>query len=165
MKNPRLRVCGIVLSGESLVLVRHKRAIDSVEFPESYWIVPGGGVELGETLAEAVLREVKEESGFVVDVKKMLFVREFIYPLHPTDKSLTQFHAIEIYFHCVLTDGTLTHGHDPELIEQIVLETKLIPLSELDNLAIYPQFLKAFVRQHAATHFANVTPDCMGCVE
>lgn len=46
--------------GNRLLLVHERREIGSVE---SHWITPGGGVEDGETLAEAAVREVYEETG------------------------------------------------------------------------------------------------------
>ena len=42
--------------------------------------LPGGHIELGETIEEAVKRESKEEVGIDVDFKKVLFVQEAIYP-------------------------------------------------------------------------------------
>ncbi len=41
------------------------------------WTLPGGGVEYEESLAEAVVREVREESGYVVDVGTPLAVDTF----------------------------------------------------------------------------------------
>ena len=42
-----------------------------------YYNIPGGGVEDGELIKEAVVREVMEESGIAVDVGEMLFVLEY----------------------------------------------------------------------------------------
>lgn len=39
----------------------------------SYYTLPGGAVKLGETLEEAVTREVKEETGFTYNCKRYLF--------------------------------------------------------------------------------------------
>ena len=46
-----------------------------------YYNLPGGGVEDGELIREAVLREVMEESGLLVEVGKMLYVLEYE-PVH-----------------------------------------------------------------------------------
>ena len=44
------------------------------EHPErTVWMVPGGGIEEGETAAEAVVREMKEETGLDVTVGPMIF--------------------------------------------------------------------------------------------
>src|SRR5215472_4099963 len=43
------------------------------------YTLPGGHIELGETMAEAVKREVKEEVGLDVEVEQMLIMHEAIY--------------------------------------------------------------------------------------
>ena len=43
----------------------------------TYWTFPGGGVEEGETLEQAVIREVKEETGLDVKVVRLLFEEDY----------------------------------------------------------------------------------------
>lgn len=42
----------------------------------TYYVLPGGGQEAGETLAEAVVRECREELGAEVAVERLLYIRE-----------------------------------------------------------------------------------------
>ena len=58
---PRAAVGVVVVRGDEVLLVRRKRGPS-----EGLWAVPGGSVELGETLATAAEREVLEETGIVV---------------------------------------------------------------------------------------------------
>jgi nucleoside triphosphatase len=58
-------------SGEMLLVQSHKWS--------GKYTIPGGHVELGESLAEAVVRECKEETGLDVKVQEFLCWQEFIY--------------------------------------------------------------------------------------
>ncbi|MGE0431822.1 MAG: NUDIX domain-containing protein [Planctomycetota bacterium] len=61
------RVCGALIRGDRILMVRH--AHDG----RSYWTLPGGGVEAGESLAAAACREVHEETGLIVTATRVLF--------------------------------------------------------------------------------------------
>jgi 8-oxo-dGTP diphosphatase len=61
------RVCAAIIRDGSILMVRHRH--DGRE----YWTLPGGGVEPGETLEQAVLREVYEETGLHARVLSPLF--------------------------------------------------------------------------------------------
>ena len=56
-----------LLFDEHRVLLAHRRDID-------WWNLPGGGMELGETVEEAVKREVREETGLEVEVEQLVGV-------------------------------------------------------------------------------------------
>jgi len=62
----RIAVYAIVFE-EHRVLLAHRRDID-------WWNLPGGGMELGETVEDAVRREVCEETGLVVEVEQLVGV-------------------------------------------------------------------------------------------
>ena len=52
---------------------------ESHKWPDIY-TVPGGHVELGETVEEALKREIKEEVGLDVKVEELLSIQQVIYP-------------------------------------------------------------------------------------
>ena len=54
-RRPHIRVCALVVRGDTTLLVRQSKG------DATYWLLPGGALELGETLEEAVHREVREE--------------------------------------------------------------------------------------------------------
>ncbi len=57
MTAPKIRVSGFIEANGMILLVRQRRAAST------YWLLPGGGVERGETLTAALEREVREECG------------------------------------------------------------------------------------------------------
>ena len=63
-----------------------------------YYNIPGGGVEDGELIREAVVREVMEEAGISVDVGEMLYVSEYE-PVH-NNNAYGEMPTIGIVFEC-----------------------------------------------------------------
>lgn len=116
----RIRVCGIVVKEDSILLINHTKLNES----GSWWSPPGGGVNFGETLQEALLREFKEETGLLIEVQKQLFITEYIEsPLH----------AVEVFFRVKVLFGELMVGNDPELPDnkQTINEVKFVTFDEL----------------------------------
>lgn len=69
------RVTSAVLvekDGKFLLAERNK------ENYKGYWIIPGGGVKFGETIQEAAIREIKEETNLDVDLVKQIGFKEIV---------------------------------------------------------------------------------------
>jgi 8-oxo-dGTP diphosphatase len=77
MSIPKIAVGGIVVNDGDLLMVR--RAKDP---GKGLWSIPGGHVEHGEYLTDAVRREVKEETGLDVEVADLVGILEVIGPDH-----------------------------------------------------------------------------------
>lgn len=87
--NLRVAVYGLILNQGKVLLVgsRHNQKL----FP------PGGGVETGEPMREALLREVKEETGLEVEIQKFVDFKETFFYYDPLDAAL---HNFAFFFLC-----------------------------------------------------------------
>jgi 8-oxo-dGTP diphosphatase len=93
-KNPVVAVIGVVKK-ESLYLLTKRRSPKS---EWNKWQFPGGGLEFGEKIDEAVKRELKEETG--VDVKITKRLDRVFEIIHEKDK----FHGVFFVFLCQMID-------------------------------------------------------------
>lgn len=67
-------VSGIVLVESKILLVKNKH----LEKPDNkFWSLPGGGVEEGESLEQALKREMLEETGVKPEIGPLLFINEY----------------------------------------------------------------------------------------
>jgi 8-oxo-dGTP diphosphatase len=85
----RIGVYALIFDDEGRILLGHRRDID-------WWNLPGGGMEAGETVDEAVCREVREETGLEVKVERLVGVY-----------SKPQKQEVVLTFLCRATGGTL----------------------------------------------------------
>ncbi len=69
LKSPILAVDGLLVKGDKVLLVRR-----NIEPFQGCWVLPGGHVRYGEKVEEAIKREMKEELGLEVKVRKLLGV-------------------------------------------------------------------------------------------
>ncbi len=115
----RVRVCGLCYRQESLLLVRHHLE------GRTLWAPPGGGVEPGESLRTALVREFREETGLQIVPGEFLFFSEFIDP---------PLHAIELFFSIASYRGHPALGSDPEIEEQLLRELDFFDSQALQRL-------------------------------
>ena len=101
---PVVGVGAVVLVNGRVVLVRRDH-----EPLKGEWNLPGGGVELGETLEAACAREVLEETGLVVEVGAMIEVFDRIM----YDEARTvQYHFVLVDYVCRPVGGAMRCGSD-----------------------------------------------------
>lgn len=98
----------------------------------TYYVLPGGGQDAGETLAEAVVRECREELGAAVRVDMLLCIRERIEE---------QPHRVEFIFLCtLLSEPDATLATEPDTGQSGIA---WLPLAGLTDVPFYPRGLRA----------------------
>jgi 8-oxo-dGTP diphosphatase len=93
----------------------------------TFWVPPGGGVEFGESLEEALKREFVEETGLIIQVKEFRFVVEVLRP---------PLHAIELFFTVETESPETMIGYDPEMSPdtQIIQAVEFLRWEEIKAL-------------------------------
>lgn len=94
------------------------------------WALPGGGVDPGESVSQAVVREVTEETGIKVEVGQLVGV--YTNPRHVMaydDGEVRQ--QFSLCFHATPVGGSLRTSTETK-------EVGYVPLDDLDNLKIHP---------------------------
>jgi 8-oxo-dGTP diphosphatase len=72
--NIRIRCAAVIVRNDEILLVKHEKG------GREYWLLPGGGLEHGETLARATERELHEECGVTIRCGRLLFIAETLEP-------------------------------------------------------------------------------------
>jgi len=101
---PILGVAGLVFEGRSALLIKRGK-----EPGLGRWSIPGGAVRVGETLTQALVREMAEEVGLEVEVGPLVEVIERIYP-DPEGRVL--YHYVVLDYLCFPGPGRLRPGSD-----------------------------------------------------
>lgn len=125
---------GIIIDGDS-VYAMFRRRIKDDGFIKEYYVVPGGGIDEGETLEENVIREMKEEFSVDVKIEKYLGKDE-------SDETIAHF------FSCSILNGTPTLGGEEldRCTESNYYEIRKVPIKDLDKIDILAKdfILKAY---------------------
>jgi ADP-ribose pyrophosphatase YjhB (NUDIX family) len=124
--NFKVRVTGILIEEERLLLV--KQIVDD----SRSWSLPGGTLEIGETLEECIVREMKEETGLNVEIEKLLYL---------CDRIDNERHVVHITFKLKKVGGMLELGYEPEDFANPITGIEMVPINELDRYGFSEKFI------------------------
>lgn len=128
-RSPRLATRAIIIADDRLLLVNAYAGSVS-----DLWCAPGGGVHVGTSLPDNLIREVHEETGLQITVGPLCLVNEFHDPLRG-------FHQVDLYFRCAIIAGQITADwRDPE---GIVSRRQFFARGEMAAIRFKPDSLPA----------------------
>ena len=133
------RIRAIIINSDKILI------INRVKGDDSYWVIPGGAVEIGETHEQAIKRESLEELGVKVVVEKLFLQRA-------SDKQGME-GQLEFFYLCEIVGGKIGTGNGPEFQPKTKYrgeyKIKWVSLRELPNLNLKPVEVKNKIIQQA----------------
>ena len=129
MKSERTNCVGVVcLRGEDVLLIQRGTAPRKGE-----WSIPGGRIEVGETEAQAALRELGEETNVSADL---------LTKITALDADFEGYHYRLHDYLARWTSGTPKAGDDAD-------KARFIPLSEIDGLGMWSETVRVIREGYA----------------
>ncbi len=121
-KEPRIVVSAFIKKNNRILLLK-----EPIEDGKDWWIIPGGGVKFGERLEDAVVREMKEELGLDVTVKKFLGFHEAVYTEYG-------YHTV-IFFYIAEAKNDFVKAREKKVIDAGYFNKKEVEKLDLINTA------------------------------
>ncbi len=130
-EKPIVGVGAIILDGDQILLEKRKNSPG-----KGKWAVPGGLVELGENVEQAVIREVKEETGLEVDEPQLVDVVNYI---SMSERDVVVYHYVIIDYLVTVKGGKPKAASDADAL-------KWVPFNEVNKYDLTESFRLFFQR-------------------
>jgi 8-oxo-dGTP pyrophosphatase MutT (NUDIX family) len=116
------RALGVRVSASAVMFDRRRRVLLQQRSDGGQWGLPGGSVEIGESVTDAVAREVREETGLVAVARRLVGVYSdpALQIVRYPDGNV--WHYVTVCFECVVRGGTLTTCDETLALEWFPLD-------------------------------------------
>jgi mutator protein MutT len=142
----------IINNRDEILLMKRSKNTKLHKTTANLWSTPGGVVEFGEKIEDAIIREVKEELGVEIDIKKIIGNWDQILP------------KAKVHWHCVSFLATIKNGI-PKILETDKFdELKWFPINnppEKSGIAhvIIPLYFLGKISPMQLKHRIKITPE------
>lgn len=125
------RALGVRPSVSAVIFDRRRRLLLQQRSDGGQWGLPGGSVEIGESVTDAIAREVREETGLAVVPRRLIgiYSNPGLQVVRYPDGNV--WHYVNVCFECAVRGGTLTTCDETLALEWVALDA--LPSTLLPN--------------------------------
>ena len=140
----------IVREGKLLLIGMYDSRVDAA--PDTpHYNIPGGGVEAGESIVEAMRREVLEETGSRIEVGRLLLVAEWVGPTRPANLP----DGLEFVFECRLLPGEEPMLQPQPCLDPSEVDLRWVPLEEVRRMRLLCIYAERLIQAVTGTDQAD----------
>ncbi len=137
----RKRAAVIIQHEDGVILIHRKKMVD--DKLKEYYVVPGGGVDKGETIENAAIREIKEEIGIDIELGKMILFFE-------------KEEAEEYFFEGEYLSGKIGTGTGEEFVNNTeeyrkkcgTYNVEIVSKEKIKNINLLPPQIKEYIENN-----------------
>jgi len=147
-ENFKFRVCGILTHGGKYLLCKMEQ--------NTFYCFPGGHAEIGEDTQTAIKREMAEELGFPVKIKKLTSVAQNLF----TNAKGEKMHELSFYYLVEAENESdlITSDYEVEECDKGVMKTlrfRWLTAEEMKEIDCRPNFAKKILNPNRLVHVIN----------
>lgn len=121
----RIAAGGLIFSKKGVLLARYPNGSG-----DSFLVAPGGGLEQDENIEQAIIREVIEETGLVVQPKAVVMIEDLIG---------SQFKMIKVWMTCTIVGGSISNTQGA--VDEGITEVGWFKREQLQTETVFPSIL------------------------
>jgi len=142
MGEVKTRAVGLLIKDGKILLIHRTRE------GKEFWVFPGGGKEDDETVEEAVVREIEEESNIKCEIEKLLYIHKY------SNLNHTQY-----FYLCKYISGVPKLGSFNEMQtmkdEDQTYKPKWVNIDKLSKILLYPLKIRDWIIKDYRTEFKD----------